>query len=151
MLLYRILLHLFPASFRAEYGEEMRAVFAARRLKENIVSLWTGTILDVFGNALRVHADILNQDIRWTLRPLRHSPGFVFTAVSVIALGIGANTASFTLLDHVLVRPLPFPQPEQLVTLYETRLANGVPRTQTSPPNFLDWRGMSKSFESMGG
>ena len=90
------------------------------------------------------------QDLRYGIRAIRRSPAFAFTAVSIIALGIGATTAAFTLLDHVLLRPLPFAQPDRLVMLYETQPANGVPRTQTSPPNFLDWRAMSSSFDSMG-
>src|SRR5262245_33193254 len=69
----------------------------------------------------------------------------------VIALGVGANTAAFTLLDHVLLKPLPFDQPDRLVTLFESQPANGIPRTSISPPNFVDWRDMSSSFESMGG
>jgi predicted permease len=94
--------------------------------------------------------EALLQDLRYTARTLRRSPGFAFTAVSVIALGIGATTASFTLLDYVLLRPLPFAEPGRLVMLYETQPTIGIPRTQTSPPNFLDWRAMSKSFDSMG-
>jgi len=94
--------------------------------------------------------EALLHDLRYGFRLLRRSPGFTATAVSVITLGIGANTAAFTLLDHVLIRPLPFAHPDRLVMLYETQPANGVPRTQTSPPNFLDWREMSRSFESMG-
>jgi predicted permease len=90
------------------------------------------------------------QDARYGMRLLRRSPGFAFTAVAVIALGIGATTAGFTLLDHVLLRPLPFPHPEQLVRLFETDLPNGLPRVETSPPNFLDWRAMNKSLSSMG-
>ena len=146
---YRLLLWLFPASFRAEYGEEMCAVFAARRRDENAVLLWLTTLLDVLKNAMQVHADVLRQDLRWTLRILRKSPGFTFTAISVAALGIGANTAAFALLDHVLLRPLPFLHPEQLVMLYQTDLGRGYARIEASPPNFQDWRAMSKSFGFM--
>ncbi len=89
-------------------------------------------------------------DVRYGFRVLRRSPGFTFTAILVIALGVGANTAAFTLLDHVLLRPLPFSDPDRLVTLYESQPSNGIPRTQTSPPNFVDWRDMSSSFASMG-
>ena len=95
--------------------------------------------------------ETLLQDLRYGVRLLRRSPGFAFTAVAVMALGVGASAAAFTLLDHVLLRPLPFASPERIVMLYETQLANGVARTQTSPPNFLDWRAMSQSFEVMGG
>jgi predicted permease len=115
-----------------------------------------------FGNRARIEEssreawmfiwlETLVQDVRYGLRVLRRSPGFALTAIFVIALGVGANTAAFTLLDHVLLRPLPFDEPGRLVTLYESQPANGIPRTQTSPPNFIDWRDMSSSFDSMGG
>ena len=90
------------------------------------------------------------QDLRYALRLFRRARGFALTAVSVIALGIGATTAAFTLLDHVLLRPLPFVEPERLVMLHQTDLADGGSRELVSPPNFLDWRTMSKSFDSMG-
>jgi predicted permease len=146
---YRLLLLLFPASFRAEYGEEMCRVFAARSAKESPLGLWVATICDVLANAFRVHLDVLWQDLRWTGRTLWQSPGFTFTAVSVAALGMGANTAAFTLLDHVLLRPLPFLHPEQLVTLYLTQPANGYMKLELSPPNYLDLRTMATSFESV--
>lgn len=147
---YRALLRLFPASFQTEYSEEMCAVFAARRQRENAFLLWIATILDIFISATRVHADLLRQDLRWTLRNLRQSIGFTATAVIVIALGIGATTAAFTLLDHVLLRPLPYPHPGQLVTLFQTDVPHANPRIAATPPNFLDWRAMNKSFVSMG-
>jgi predicted permease len=114
-----------------------------------------------FGNRTRIEEasreawmfiwfETLIHDVRYGFRVLRRSPGFALTAVLVIALGVGANTAAFTLLDHVLLRPLPFNEPQRLVTLYESQPSNGIPRTQTSPPNFIDWRDMSSSFDSMG-
>lgn len=104
-----------------------------------------------FARAIRAQFDSLWQDLGWTQRSLRRSPTFTLTAIIVAAIGIGANTAAFTLLDHVLLRPLPFPNPEQLVLLYQTQLNKGNARTVTSPANFLDWQSMSKSFETVGG
>lgn len=101
-------------------------------------------------NAIRVNARITKQDLNMAQRSLRRSPGFTLMAVFVAAMGIGANTAAFTLLDYVLLRPLPFPNPEQLVMVYQTQLANGYTRMVTSPANFEDWRKMSKSFDAMG-
>jgi predicted permease len=94
--------------------------------------------------------ETLVRDLCYGVRLLRRSPSFTITAVAVIGLGSGASTTAFALLDHVLVRPLPFENPDRLVMLYETQPANGVPRLQTSPPNFLDWRSLSKSFDAMG-
>ena len=104
-----------------------------------------------FARAIRAQFDLLWQDLGWTQRSLRRSPTFTLTAIVVAAIGIGASTAAFTLLDHVLLRPLPFPNSEQLVVLYQTQLKKDNARTVTSPANYLDWQSMSKSFETMGG
>jgi putative ABC transport system permease protein len=150
MLLYRLLLRLYPAWFRAEYGKEMCAVFAARRQREAVIAFWARTFFDVITNAILVQADVLQQDLRWTLRVLRQMPGFTLTVIAVIALGIAGNTAAFALLDHVLLRPLPFAESHRLVTLHETRLKQGVTRNLVSPPNFVEMRAMSKSFDAVG-
>jgi putative ABC transport system permease protein len=89
------------------------------------------------------------QDVRYGLRVLRRSPGFTLTATIIMALGIAAVTSTFTLLDHVLLRPLPFAHPEQLVQLHQTDLADGASFELISPPNFVDWRAASRSFDSM--
>ena len=120
--LYNALLRLYPASFRNEYGEEMRPLFARRRAQASgfgIVTLWLGTIGEVVANAAAVHLDILKQDVSYTGRVLRRSPGFAVTAVLIVALGVGATTAAFSITDFVLLRPLPFPEPDRLVTLWE--------------------------------
>ncbi|HZM96043.1 MAG TPA: ABC transporter permease [Vicinamibacterales bacterium] len=148
MRFYRLLLRLYPASFRAEYGDEMCAVFAARRREVNPIALWADAITDVIINAVRVHLSLLQDDLRWAARVLWKSPGFTLTAVLVASLGMGATTAAFTLVDHVLLRPLPFPHPEQLVTLNEIeRDGSFEPAT---PPGFDDWRAMNTSFSSVG-
>src|SRR6185369_10328556 len=100
--------------------------------------------------AIRTQLELLWQDLGWTQRSLRRSPTFTLTAIVVAAIGIGANTAAFTLLDHVLLRPLPFPNPDQLVVLYQTQVNRGNARTPTSPANFFDWQSASKSFEAIG-
>jgi putative ABC transport system permease protein len=149
MRLYRMLLRLYPASFRAEYEAEMCAIFATRRRDENGLMAWIRTIFDVLTTAPRVQADVCRQDLAWTLRTLRQSPGFTLTALTITALGLGATTAAFTLLDHVLLRPLPFPRPEQLMVLAQTA-PRGSGRVAVTPPNYEDWRSMNKSFSSLG-
>jgi putative ABC transport system permease protein len=151
MRLYRLLLHLYPASFRNEYAGEMCGVLA-RRLRDTsamgLPALWIGVFFEILFNALAVHADVLRQDLRYTARALRRTPGFAATAVLVVALGIGANTAAFSLADQVLLRPLPFPHPEQLVKLWQTE--PGYSRLELSPANYADWKKMSHSFAAMG-
>jgi len=149
---YQMLLLLYPASFRAEYGEEMRAVFA-RRTRDaaglpGIAWLWIAAFFETLWDAAAVHWDILRQDLRYTARTLGRTPGFTLTAILVIALGVGANTAAFSVTDFVLIRPLAFPDPDRLVKLWEN-----VPRysrMELSPANYRDWKRVSKSFESMG-
>ncbi len=142
MRFYRALLHLYPASFRAEYGEEMCAVVARGR------SSLLSAIFEVLSNAPAVHWDILRQDLRYTARTLARTPGFTAVAILVLALGIGANTAVFSVTDYVLIRPLPFPSPDRLVSLWET--LPGYSRMELSPANFRDWKSMNSVFEQMG-
>jgi len=85
-------------------------------------------------------------DLRFALRQLRKSPGFTLIAVLTLALGIGANTAIFSVVNAVLLRPLPYPQPERLVYLNE--VTNGTD-TAIALPDYVDWRKDSKSFENL--
>ena len=107
-------------------------------------------------DTVRLHVDILRQDLRHAIRALRRTPGFTLTAVFVTALGVGATTAAFTLADYVLVRPLPFPHPDRLVTIREglvrrAAASKGIQATNdATPANFLAWQEMSTSFEVMG-
>ncbi len=151
MRLYRALLHLYPVSFRNEYGEEMAAIFGDR-LRDagpfEACALWISALFEIAVNAAAVHWDILLQDLRYAARALARAPGFAFAAIVVVALGIGANTAAFSIADHVLLRPLPFREPGRLVKLWER-----VPqysRMELSPGNYRDWQRMSTSFASTG-
>ncbi len=154
MRVYRALLRAFPSSFRAEYGEEMCAIHG-RRLREAsgalaVAGLWAEAILDILVNALRVHVDVLRQDLHYTARTLGRAPGFTATAILVAALGVGATTATFSITDHVLIRPLPFPEPQRLVKLWQDQSYRGYSRMELSPANYRDWKRMSTSFEPMG-
>ncbi len=93
----------------------------------------------------------LLQDLRFAVRQLRKSPGFALTTTLTLALGIGATTAMFSLINSVLLRPLPFPDPDRLVlpaALNQSLSKPGVP-TSTSYPDFFDWRAQAHSFEAM--
>lgn len=152
MRFYRLLLRLFPRSFRAEYGGEMIKDFSRQWNNAHgagSIALLITTLVDVCANAMRVHVDILKQDLKYALRSLRRTPGFTITAILVAALGIGATTATFTLADHVLIRALPFPEPDELVKVWEDHASRGYPRLEPSPPDFLDWRQRSTSFERL--
>src|SRR6185436_589735 len=88
-------------------------------------------------------------DLRFAFRQLLKNPGFTAVAVFTLALGIGANTALFSVINGVLLRPLPFHEQERLVTLWETSPAQGAEQQQVSPPNYSDWQAQSGSFEEM--
>jgi len=92
----------------------------------------------------------LRADLRCAARTIRRSPTFAVTVIAVIALGIGATTATFAILDHVLLRPLPFPDSHRLVRVFQSDVSRGVPRLEASPPNFLDWRASNQTFSSIG-
>jgi predicted permease len=151
MRLYRWLLHLYPASFRAEYEQEMCVVFARQQRDAagwaGTAMLWARTLVELPGDAAAVHADILRQDLRAAARTLATARGFALTAVLLVALGVGANTAVFSLVDHVLIRPLPFADADRLVKLWERVPSYG--RLELSPPNYRDWKQMNHSFERM--
>ncbi len=90
----------------------------------------------------------LSQDLRYGMRLLLHSPAFSIVAVLTLALGIGANTAIFSVVNAVLLRPLPFPEPDRLVRIWEASPV-GSDRNVVDPYNFLTWRERTRSFEQM--
>src|SRR5512135_1164869 len=94
--------------------------------------------------------DALLQDIRYAARTLLKSPGFTVSAVLTLALGIGANTAIFSVVEGVLLRSLPYRAPERLVMLWENHPQDGAPRSPFSPANYTDLRAQTESFESLG-
>jgi hypothetical protein len=91
----------------------------------------------------------LLKDLRYSLRTLRKMPGFTIVALLVLALGIGANTAIFSVVNSVVLRPLPYPGADRLALIWETDLKDGIKREGPSGPNFLDWKEQSQSFEDM--
>jgi putative ABC transport system permease protein len=89
------------------------------------------------------------RDFRHALRMLGHSPAFTTVAILTLALGIGANTAIFSVIDSVLLRPLPYHEPDSLVMVWESNSQHPNPHNTVSPPNFLDWQNRNSVFSSM--
>ena len=99
--------------------------------------------------------DGILRDIRHSIRGLRRSPGFALAVLLTLALGIGGNTAIFSVVDQVLLRPLPYPDGDRIVRLYESRAdrpTGATPRSSNgvSPANWLDWQQQSRTISSMG-
>ncbi|HEV2423563.1 MAG TPA: ABC transporter permease [Terriglobia bacterium] len=95
--------------------------------------------------------ETLAQDIRYALRQLRRSPGFAAVAILTLALGVGANTAIFSVVNTVLLRPLPYRDAGRLVMVWGNDRAHGYDTDQVSPPDFRDWQSQNHVFEAMAG
>jgi putative ABC transport system permease protein len=94
----------------------------------------------------------LSEQLRYSIRGLRKSPGFTISALAILTLGIGANTAIFSVVNAVLLKPLPFPESESIVMIFHVPPARSFPGVSifpVSPANYLDWRNETNAFESM--
>ena len=101
-------------------------------------------------SAARSLLDALSQDVRYAVRMLARTPGFTVVAVLILALGIGANTSIFSVVSAVLLKPLPFAEPDRLVFLWEQSTSvsfNG--HSTVAPATYVDWKERSRSFEDM--
>src|SRR5213595_2675604 len=117
-------------------GRELKQV--ERRVPQNPVVMGTDTKTSIIGD--------ITQDLRYGLRMLWKNPGFTIVAVLALALGIGANTAIFSVVNTVLLQPLPYKNPGQLIMLWENATHLGFPKDTPSPANFLDWRAQNTVF-----
>src|SRR5438128_6341547 len=91
----------------------------------------------------------LFRDLRYGIRMMLKSPGFTAVAVLTLALGIGANTAIFSVINGVLLKPLPYDQPRELIMVFEDETGDGRSRTVVAGGVFMDWKEQSKSFEAL--
>jgi putative ABC transport system permease protein len=147
-----------------ELGSELR-FHIERQVEENLAAGMSPeearrAALREFGGVEQVKEDCrdtrranyvenLVKDIRYGLRMLRKSPGFTFFAVTVLALGIAANSAIFSIADNVLVRPLPYRDASRIVTVWEDASAYGFPKDTPAPGNFSDWKSRNRVFEDV--
>jgi predicted permease len=155
---FRALLALYPGEFRDEYGRELAMVFADRwRDATSVgerVQVWIDAVMGVLREAPKEHVQMLMQDLRYAIRTISHSPGFALTVVLTLALGIGANTAIFQLIDAVNLRTLPIQHPEELA---EVRIIGGNQGFGVNPgrytsltrPVWLELRAHQEAFSGI--
>ncbi|HEV8234962.1 MAG TPA: ABC transporter permease, partial [Gemmatimonadaceae bacterium] len=157
--LYRTLLRLYPADFRARYGRAMRDFHrdrcaVVRSSGESVALLWLLTIADVVTSATAEHMhsffsgdatmDTLLQDLAYAMRGLARRPGFTAIVVATIALGVGANAAIFSVVNGILLRPLPYPHADRLFSF-----GHEPPQWLTSQPDFLDYRNGMRTLDGL--
>jgi putative ABC transport system permease protein len=168
--LYRLLLRCLPRAERRDFGEDMVQLFRDQRRAAGLnplrlLSLWVAAAGDVFREAAAARrrrsrggprapgtwTGVLAADFRSGLRLLRRYPSTSLLAIATLALGIGANTAIFSVVDAVLLRALPYPAPARLMMVFEKRPREGTLTNPVSPADFLDWRRLNTVFEHMAG
>jgi predicted permease len=125
--LYRILLHAYPSEFRDEYGAELVQLFRDRRRDTGTLATCALAFADLLKTAPAEHLDILWRDLRSAVRNLRAHPGFALVVILSLALGLGANTAIFSLLHATLFNQLPVRDPERLVSIGRGGLGDAPP------------------------
>lgn len=155
---FRALLSLYPASFRQRFGNEMVELFIVRRDAARSpaarAALWIAVLYDAARSVIRERVparrhivEQLRQDTRHAWRVVRSTPGFSAFVILLMALGIGATTAVFSVVHAVLLRPLPFTEPERLMFVWEQRHA--VRRNTVGGHEFPEWKARSRSFAEM--
>jgi putative ABC transport system permease protein len=153
--LYRALLRLFPAEFRGDFGDEMADDFRQQRIDAAsggaapVARLWTRTALDMGRRAPREHLDVLRRDASYAVRLLVRRPGFAAITLATLALGIGLNTAVFSVVSAVLLRPLPIPDSARLVRLFEVSPPPSREQDYVSSGNLVDWRKQARTLDGI--
>jgi hypothetical protein len=145
--LFAALLRMFPSEFRGDFGDQMADDFrdqredALKRGRRSAIRLWVRTVVDAVHRAPREHFDILRRDASYAVRLLRRRPGLAASALITLTIGIGLNTAVFSLVSGVLWRSLPLPESGRLVRVFQTDGRDPAhDTTSVAPANFIDWR-----------
>jgi putative ABC transport system permease protein len=163
MILFRVLLALFPRAFRDAFGAEMREVFIAQRRAARaggipaVMRLYARTSAGMIAAAWRerrerkIHVPrggrvLRASDLRYAIRRLAAAPGFTAAVVGTLALCIGANLAIFAVVHSILLRPLPFQEPDRLVTIYNTYPRANVMDDGASIANYYERRGRIRAL-----
>ena len=153
---YRLLLRLLPADFRGDFGPEMEQVFAEQHADAarrgdgmSVWRLWWETAKGIFRTAPLEHLAMLRQDSRFALRMMHKNLGFTVAAMVVLGLGIGANTAIFSVVNAVLLKPLPYANGERLVLLHQATTQGAAIGDTVSVPELNDYRSQNRSLDGI--
>lgn len=137
---------LAPASRRREFKAEWEAELATDPSMTRAV----GAVSDaLFLSRQAWSLDMWLQDVRYSLRVLARRPAYTALVLLTLAIGIGAATSVFSALDGILLRPLPYPEPSRLVSVWENDRLNRKPRYPAAPANWNDWRTQARTFENL--
>lgn len=154
--LFRTLVRVLPFDFRTNYQGEMEGVFQEqqREIEErggllDAVKLWKETIIGIFTTAPREHWQILSSDVGYAVRMMRKNLGFTLIAILTLALGIGANTAIFSVVHAVLLRPLPYPDGQQLTFVKQQEPRLGVDDLGFSVQEINDYRNQNRTLSGL--
>src|SRR5271155_3387458 len=154
--LFRALVRVLPFDFRTNYGGEMEGVFREQQREAEerggllgALKLWKETIVGIFTTAPREHCQILTGDCSYAFRMMRKNLWFTAVAILTLALGIGANTAIFSVVHAVLLRPLPYPQGQQLVFIRQQEKKLGIDDMQFSVPEIMDYRAQNRTLSGL--
>ena len=153
---YRQLLRILPFDFRTEFESEMKQVFREQRTDveqhrgvRGLLKMWWATILDLFRMAPREHWSVLSQDARYAWRMMRKNAAFTIGAIFILGLGIGANTAIFSIVNSVLLKPLPYIDGERLVILRQPESKLGSDDALFSVNEIRDLREQSRTLSNV--
>jgi len=154
--LFRVLVRALPFDFQMNYGGEMEGVFhdQVREVKEtggplDFLKLWAETLTGIFTTAPREHGEIFKNDCSYAFRMMRKNTGFTAVAVLTLALGIGANTAIFSVVHSVLLRPLPYAKGQELVFLRQEAQKVGNNDIGFSVHEIQDFREQNKTLSGL--
>jgi putative ABC transport system permease protein len=144
--LVRALLRCYPLEFRDDYAVEVEQL-VRDHARDGRAWRWSDLLVDVARTAPREHAVVLMNDLRYAVRLIIRAPMFSAAVVLTVALAIGANTAIFTVVNAVILRPLPFDQPQRLVQVAEKNDKLHLPNFSASLLNYLSWTEQARALD----